>query len=163
MAPRTQPPNQPVPEMVGATSAPFYLDKSTKVISIPLHRPTGPALALSNLKQPRVNLNVENITSDQSAPVYEVYVNLPEGDQPNKHPELLVGTLPMFGVEETSRPDNLHPGNGMNYRLDATAVYTRLSAAKDWDPKNLLVSFVPTGLVDWNPNVKVGRVSVYFW
>jgi hypothetical protein len=68
----------------------------------------------------------------------------------------------MFGLEETTRPDNQHPGNGLNYRLDATAVFLRLSVTKDWDSKNLRVTFVPTGLVDWEPNVRVGRISVYF-
>jgi len=149
--------------MVGATDTPFYLDKSNKIITIALHQPTGPALARSAVNQLRVTLNVENITSDQSAPVYEVYLNIPAGVPPKNHPELLVGTLPMFGVEETSRPDNKHPGNGMNYRLDATAVYARLFTAKDWDPTRLRVTFVPSGLVDWNPSVKVGRVSIFFW
>jgi hypothetical protein len=160
MAQETQPPNQSVPEMVGATNSPVHLDKSIGVVSVPLHQPTGPALA--NTAQMRVTLNVENITSDQPAPVYEVYLNVPPGDEPSKHPELLVGTLPMFGLEETTRPDNQHPGNGLNYRLDATAVFLRLSVTKDWDSKNLRVTFVPTGLVDWEPNVRVGRISVYF-
>src|SRR3982751_4110887 len=49
MQPPTDPRNPPkssppIPEMVGATSAPFYIGPGVTQISFPIHPPTGPAL-----------------------------------------------------------------------------------------------------------------------
>ena len=151
----------PVPEMVGATSAPFYLGKFPTYISLPVHAPTGPALLHADPKLRRVYLSIENITSNERAPSYVVYLNLPPGDEPGKRPDLRAGVLAMFGLEESSRADGEHPGNGLTYSLDVTELFARLAAARDWDARSLRVHFVPR---PWDGAVKVqiGRVSLYF-
>jgi tyrosinase len=151
----------PVPEMVGATGAPFYLSEAITHITIEMHMPTGPALLRADKTPRRIFLNIENITSAIDAPSYEVYLNLPQGAEPQKHQGLHVGILALFGVIESSRPDGKHPGNGLTYNLEVTGLFHRLAAAKDWDAKNLRVSFVPE---PWPipAKVKVGRVSLYF-
>jgi hypothetical protein len=154
------PKTPPIPEMVGATSDPFYLTEAKSQISIPMHLPTGPA-RLRDKAQRRVFLDIENITSDARAPSYGVYLNLPPDEEPEKHPELYAGGLAMFGLVESSRPDEQHPENGLSYKLDVTEVFHRLSAGRDWDSKNLRVTFVP-GRWDGPIKVQVGRVSVYF-
>lgn len=150
----------PIEEMVGATSEPFYLTNDTAHISIPLHEPTGPA-RLRDKKLRKVLLSIENITSNARAPSYEVYVNLPPDDEPKKHPELYAGGLAMFGLLESSRPDEQHTDDGLSYKLDITALFHRLSEARDWDSKTLRLTFV-AGRWDRPVNVKVGRVSIYF-
>ena len=150
----------PIPEMVGATSERFYLTEATSQISIPMHLPTGPA-RLRDKALRRVYLNVENLTSDARAPSYSVYLNLPPDEKPEEHPELYAGGLAMFGLVESSRPDDQHPANGLSYKLDVTEVFRRLSARRDWDSKNLDVTFVP-GRWEGPIKVQVGRVSIYF-
>lgn len=160
--PKTSGPQlQPIPEMVGATSAPLYLVETTTHVSLAIHVPTGPALLRADLMPRRVFLNIENITSKVEAPSYEVYLNLPPGAEPEKHPDLRVGSLAMFGLLESSRSSEQHPGNGLTYTLEVTNLFLRLAATQGWDAKNLRVSFVPE---PWPgaANVQVGRVSLYF-
>ena len=151
----------PIPEMVGATSAPFFIGPGTTQVSLALHPPTGPARAPEEPKQRAVILQVENVTGEKRAPPFEVYLNLPAGAVPDQHPELRAGSLGLFGLVESSLPAAGHGGNGMSFTLDVTAMFGRLTAMKDWDSGNLRVSFVAT---EWDapvPKVRVGRVSVY--
>ena len=159
---QTQPnPNFPsVPEMVGATNVPVFLGNSPTHLSFTTHPPTGPALLQAEAATRRVFLNIENVTASARAPSYQIYLNVPQGDEPHAHPELHAGDLPMFGLVESSRAGGPHPPNGLNYTLDITDVYTRLVAAQRWDSKNLHVVIVPG---NWNgtAKVQVGRISLY--
>jgi tyrosinase len=147
--------------MVGATSDPFYLGKDAKRISFEIHQPTGPALLHPNTLPRRVFLNVENLTSDTPAPLFDVYLNVPPGDHPEKRDDLYVGSLALFGLVQASRVRRNHPDNGLTVNLDVTETFHRLAAAPDWDAKTLHVSFIPRR---WDDalNVRVGRVSLYF-
>jgi hypothetical protein len=127
-----------------------------------MHPPTGPALLHQDPKHSEVTLQIENVTGDKAAPVFYIYLNVPAGDAPERYPELYAGSLAPFGLVGASRPDSEHGGNGLTFKLDVTALFARLTALKGWDPKNLKVSFVPS---DWDapvPQVRVGRVSLYF-
>jgi tyrosinase len=150
-----------IAEMVGATSASFYIGPGTTQVSLEVHSPTGPARAPEERKQRAVILQVENVTGARRAPPFEVYLNVPAGDAPEQHPELRAGSLGLFGLVESSDPDAGHGGNGMSFTLDVTVLFGRLTARTDWDSRNLRVSFVAT---EWDapvPKVRVGRVSLY--
>lgn len=151
---------RPIPEMVGATSAPFYLGEAPTHITIEMQLPTGPALLRPDTTPRRLFLNIENITSEIDAPSYDLYLNLPPGAELQKHQDLHIGHLAMFGIIESSRSDENHPGNGLSYNLEVTGLLHRLAARRDWDGKELRVSFVPE---PWPvaARVQVGRVSVY--
>jgi hypothetical protein len=153
-----------VPELVAATNAPFSLTSATANISLAVREPTGPGRAvvaeIADLMPRSVFLNVENMTSEESSGPYDVYLNLPPNDPPEKHPELHAGTLPMFGLFEASRADDKHPPNGLFAQLNITNLYGALTASPEWDPGNLRVSFVPR--YPNGPKVRVGRVSVYY-
>jgi hypothetical protein len=151
----------PIPEMVGATNAAFHLGSGQTRTSLAIHAPTGPALLGMRRMPRRVFLKIENMKSETPAPSYDVYLNLPPDDEPEKHPELFAGRLPMFGLVETSESDERHPGNGLYSKLDVTHLYALLAASQNWDTKNLHVTFVsrrPDVAVD----IQVGRVSLYF-
>jgi len=166
MQPPTDPKNPrksspPIPEMVGATSAPFYIGPGVTQISLPMHPPTGPAL-LRDLKERVVTLQFENVTSDKAAPNFKVYLNVPPGDDPERHPELFAETLATFGLVESSDPLGEHGGAGKTFKLGVTALFGLLTAKKDWDSQNLRVTFVPGYWDAPVPRVKIGRVSLYF-
>lgn len=163
------PSDEPVPEMVGATEAPIRLGRQGASARVPLSAPRGPGLeALAAPTPPRIHLNIENIRGSHTTP-YRVYVNVPEGDAPEDHPELLAGSLPMFGLHEASGGDPEHAPSGLTYAFDVTAIARRLGEA--WNPNELRVTFVRDAFDDEEeraaleapepPPIEVGRVSVY--
>jgi len=154
--PRKEPP--PIPEMVGATQEPFYIGPGPVEISFEIHPPTGPALQRSN---PRVELRVENITSQVAAPPFTVYLELPAGETTEQHPELHAGNLGFFGLEQSSAKQGQHGGQGLSIRLNVTEVFASLALRKDWDHRHLRVLFVPGPWDAAVPRVRVGRVSLH--
>ncbi|HEY4329895.1 MAG TPA: tyrosinase family protein [Phycisphaerae bacterium] len=154
-------PEGSMPEMVGATSTSFAVGKDVVEKPIQLQKPSGPVSLRSGGAPRRVFLHVEGITSKERSVPYDVYLNLPPGGEPLKHPELHAGRLPMFGLVESSRAGRKHPNNGLHYTLEVTDLYHRLAAEPDWAQKELRVSLVPTR-TDGPANIKVGRLSLYF-
>jgi tyrosinase len=152
----------PIPEMVAATSAPFYIGAEPTQISLTMHAPTGPALLRAGLLQRDVFLHIENVTCNSDAPTFRVYLNVPAGDEPEQHPELRAGGVGTFGLVEASDPNGARGGRGMTVRLDVTDLFARLAAMKNWDAQTLRVSFSPAYWDAPVPQVKVGRVSLYF-
>jgi tyrosinase len=161
---------QPIPEMVGATDEPLVLTGKAESTSVPVTAPSGPARSRGATAAPsRVYLNIENITGDGEPTSYAVYLNLPPGADPADHRDLFAGILPMFGVAEASRADG-HPGSGLQYSLEVSAVVRTLEARNDWDPATVRVTFVPRrrslpseasrSAAAADP-IQVGRVSVY--
>jgi tyrosinase len=163
-------PSQQIPEMLGATDAPVLLAAESATATLHLEAPSGPAAALAptvagvpgGAATPRIHLNLENVTGETGATNYDVYLDLPEGADPEQHPELLAGVLAPFGVARSStRRDPHSGGSGLNAAFDITAVVSRLQASGSWDSSNVRVSFVPT-IGDEEPtSLRVGRISVY--
>jgi hypothetical protein len=146
------------PQLAGSTSAPFYLEKGTTSVCIAMRLPLAPARGDKAARQ--VFLSIESIRSEEASTPFDVYLNLPPKDQPEKHPELYAGALPMFGLFEASRPDVKQPGKGLYERLDITELYARLEGTRGWDAKNLRISFVPRN-PEGGRKIQVGRVSIY--
>jgi len=155
-------PLQPA-EMIGAQSN-VALGNAPATAEVRLEQPKGPAkAALAAGKQPRVFLNVENVTGQGNFPSFAVYINVPlAAAKVDEDPALFAGTLPMFGVREASIPSATHAGEGMTYALDITDVVSHLKQIGNWDPDNLRVSFTPISPGDESAQVNVGRVSLYY-
>jgi tyrosinase len=165
-----------MPEMVGATDNSITLRGEPVSTSLSITAPTGPAakMEFELAEAPkRVYLNIENITANDVAGSYSVYVNVPPGEDPAAHQELYAGLLPMFGVAEATDTTRDHPANGLQYTLDITDVAQKLQENGSWDPGALRLTFVPkqrgaalrleesATVADATP-VRIGRVSVYF-
>jgi tyrosinase len=158
------------PEMVGATETSFKVGNTPSRIRIatPAHATARSRFAASaaltageTAAKPKVFLQLENITASGAANSYDVYVNVPEGEDPTEHSERFAGRLDLFGVAEASRASAQHPGSGLTYTLDISGIYDQLSAAPDWDPENIDLSIVPVR--KWEgATVTVGRVSLFF-
>lgn len=151
------------PEMVGATRAAFTLDGGTTHATFahkpPKTKPKSRVAAMAAVQAPpRVFLNIENLEAADRAPAYDVYINVPDGDDPKNHKPLWVGRIPLFGIESASGGKGKQ--RGLSYSLDITNLYAHLSALPGWDPDNLRVSFVASRKA--GATVKVGRVSLYF-
>jgi tyrosinase len=164
------------PELVGATETSIKVGNSPSRIRVatPAHAAARGRLAASfaaaapadaameaATQQPRVLLQLENLTASGTANSYDVYVNIPEGQDPTQYQERHAGRIDLFGVAEASRASAQHPGSGLTYTLDISGIYQQLSTAPDWDPQNIDVSLVPVR--KWEgATVTVGRVSVFF-
>ena len=108
-----------------------------------------------------VTLQLEQVTSSDVAPTYDVFLNVPPGQDPNKHEDRFVARVAMFGIRQASDPRGSHGGGGQNFAFDITKLYYHLADLGQIDPKELRVSFVPVSPIGI-PSVTVGRVSLYF-
>jgi tyrosinase len=159
------------PEMVGATQQPFNLTGEVTTARLAVSAPTGPARAAGRAaaRTGPIYLNIENIKGRQAGTSYAVYVNVPEGEDPAQHRELLAGILPMFGLPEASRADADSDGSGLVYALEIGNIVRGLEARNAWNPDDIRVTFVPrrgpAGVerraAPAQP-IEVGRVSLYY-
>jgi tyrosinase len=108
----------------------------------------------------RVFLNLENIKSHSDAGLFYVYVDLPQGADPERYPDHLAGTISMFGVSKATASQGPGAGNGVNASLDITSIVDKLhlTNALGEDLSVKLVSAVPGATSD---NISIGRISVY--
>ena len=70
-------------------------------------------------------LRVEGVTGTRAAPLYAVYLNVPEGADPREHPQLRVGSFSTFGLVETSQSNDQHDAEGLTAVFEITAVRDR--------------------------------------
>jgi tyrosinase len=89
-----------------------------------------------------------------------VYINLPDGADPARHPELLAGSVGLFGVTTASRRDRAHGGDGFTAVLEITRTIDdlHLNAAV---PDSLSVTVVPRRPLPAALDLTIGRISVY--
>jgi len=162
-------------EMVGATAVSIELTGARADVRMDVAQPTGPAAArvgVASAAPLEMYINVENITGLEPN-IYDVYVNVPAGEDPRAHPELYAGQLPMFGLAEATRGDANRPADGLHYALDIGHIAQRLQDAGRWNPAELHVSFVPeeeaggvapaaagAAIAPVQP-IRIGRVSLY--
>jgi tyrosinase len=167
-------------QLVGASNATgITLGSDHQSVAFEMHAPSPVAglTAAEGAAEPtaqHVFLALENVTAKEN-PVhsYEVYVNVPEGDEPGKHPELLAGLIPRFGLVKASQSDSTHGGQGLNLSFDISELVAKFEQAGTWDPTKVRVTFAPhdTQVIEalrreGNPisaiqPVKVGRVGIY--
>ena len=51
----------------------------------------------------RIFLNLENVRGSNDATSFSVYINVPDGDDPAKHPELKAGSVACSGSARRAR------------------------------------------------------------
>jgi len=132
------------PQVLGATlDVPLA---SYEPVDVELSEPVDRGLGLAadeTAGEGRVHLRIERVTGTAAAPAYEVYVNVPPGDDPAQHPELRAGLLSTFGLVEASQTNDVHSGSGLTAVLDITAIRDRLAEDGRWDPARLQITFRP--------------------
>jgi tyrosinase len=121
----------------------------------------------------RVYLHMEGIKGSTTPGAYRVLVDLPD----DTLPPMAVGTLSPFGVEEASKPDGPHGGNGLSVSYEITHLAFALGLYQG-DADSLQVRFqrlldgtetvgqVPgLGVMTPEPQeaqIEVGRINIYF-
>jgi tyrosinase len=89
------------------------------------------------------------------------FINLPEGSNPADHPELLAGTVGLFGLRRATMASGQHVGGGLNFLLDIIPIVDRLHLGGALHADTLRVTVVPNRPVPDNADIVVGRVSIY--
>ena len=158
------------PQVLGAAS------------DVPLASPEPVAVQMDRPQRPRgpegdpgrAYLRIEGVTGTSAAPLYGVYLNVPEGEDPYDHPELRAGSFSTFGLAETSQSNDQHDGGGLTASFDITVVRDRLAEQGRWDDARVQVSFstevpgVPRGDAasagpesdDVRPDLRARRIAI---
>jgi tyrosinase len=119
------------------------------------------AAAASTAAPDRVFLNLENIRGLTDSTVFQVYVGLPDGANPADHPDLLAGSVALFGVRKASLADGEHGGEGLTSALEITHIVDALHLRNALDVNALDVRIVPVNPVPEGAQISIGRVSIF--
>jgi tyrosinase len=109
----------------------------------------------------RVFLNLENVTGVLDATALDVYVNLPEGADPDDHPDRHAGTVGLFGVRQATDANREHGGAGLTFVLEITDIVQALHLENALDADALEVRIVPFDEVPEEAKIRIGRVSLF--
>lgn len=160
-------------ELVGATDGPISLSRTGAVTAVRLDSGVlgkiSASLALAKeaattqeLAAPdRVYLDLENVRGASNASVLSFFVNLPDDARPADHPELLAGSVGLFGLGRASQKDGAHGGEGMNFLLDITPIVDRLHLHHALDTNSLRVRIVPDRPIPDRAQITIGQIRIY--
>ncbi len=154
-------------ELVGASQAPVPLTGTGARTSVRLdpaarRKVSASLAAASDVSIPdRTYLHLENVRGNYDAAVLSVYINLPEGARPSEHPELLAGSVGLFGLRRASEVDGDHAGAGLDFIIEITKITDRLHMQRALDVDSLQVSVIPHNPIPAASPITIGRVSIY--
>jgi tyrosinase len=154
-------------ELVGASEAPIPIKglgaRTVVKLDAQVSQKVSASFAVPSETAPpdRVFLNLENVRGTHDASVLSVYINLPEGAKPGDHPELLAGSVGLFGLRSASFKDGKHAGQGLNFVLDITPIMDALHLKHTLDVDSLNVTIVPNRAVPDQKEITVGKISIY--
>lgn len=109
----------------------------------------------------RIFLNLENVRGLSDAVAFNVYINVPNGEDPAKHPDRLAGSVALFGVRKATLAHTQHAGNGLTFVVEITHVIDTLHLAGALNVSQLHVRLVPLKPVPQAAQISIGRISVF--
>jgi|GEM_PF-5841097 len=108
----------------------------------------------------KVQLHFEDITGTGVPPIYDIYLNVSVKEELSD--KFYAGSLPFYGIDESSTPCLEHGGTGQHYVLDVSELFDKLSSLTDWSGKYLKISLESTKPMPVDASVTIGRISLYF-
>lgn len=154
-------------ELLGANEEPLAItgDGASTAVKLDTGVRSKVSASLANAAETaapdRVYLNLENVRGTHDASVLSVYVNLPKGANPKNHPELLAGSVGLFGLRRASMAGGRQGGQGLSFILDITKIVDSLYLNKKLDVSSLHVTVLPHRAVPDRAKITVGRISLY--
>jgi tyrosinase len=167
---------QPMPgdanvELVGATSQSVPIRGSEARSGIRLDpgmrrkvaASLAPAIAAAGPQAApdRLFLNLENVRGAADAPAFDVFVGVPDGEDPAAHADRLAGSIAPFGLAKASRTDGEHAGQGLTFVLEITDIVDRLHLENSLDVDSLPVRIVPMHPIAEDAGITIGRISIF--
>jgi hypothetical protein len=141
------------------TTAPetrIELSNAPVTVSLPLSEAAATQLKamIAPGAERKIVLQLEDIQSDKPAGFhYEVYINQPQGEEPNFQSANYVGTLSFFGLNPHSMASQGREADKTQKAMrgyDITKLVREMITRSSWNPKEISVTFVPRGLVGRN-------------
>ena len=155
-------------ELMGASSGGLSLTGSSAKASVQLDHAVRNRMSSSlqgmaggPAAPDRIFLNLQNVRGANDATALTVYINVPEGDDPAKHPELKAGSIGLFGLSKASAMDGPHAGDGLNFSIEISHVIDTLHLRGALNVNQLHVNIVPRKPVPNQEPVTIGHISVY--
>jgi tyrosinase len=154
-------------EMVGASQGPLEITGSEARTAVQMNKSVRQKVAKSLAMAPetaspdRIFLNLENVRGLVDATAFHVYVGLPEGADPADHPELLAGSISLFGVRKATLTEGEHGGQGLTFVLDITNIVDALHLQNALEVDSLNVRIVPVKPVPQSAQIRVGRIRIF--
>jgi len=144
---------QPQPTMVAASKGGIELGAGLAQLELPMAAGAGAKLGvgepqLAGAESRHVYLNVEGVEAEKHPGViYEVYLNLPQGMDPDQADNYFVGHVTFFGAGKHADAEGTHPSTGgLTHTFDITGLIQHQQAEGKWQPAAAQVSFRPLGL-----------------
>ena len=109
----------------------------------------------------RIFLNLQNVRGLNDATAFSVYINVPEGEDPVQHPELLAGSIALFGVRKATLADGEHAGDGLTFVFEITQIIDAMHLAGALNVSQLRVRLVPVKPVPEAAQISIGRISIF--
>ena len=109
----------------------------------------------------RVFLNLENVRGQSDAAAFDVFVGVPDDQDPADHPDRLAGSIAPFGLRKASAADDEHAGQGLTFVLEITDIVDRLHLEDSFDVDSLPVRIVPVHPVADEVGLSIGRISIF--
>src|SRR4029079_6552823 len=106
-------------------------------------------------------LSLDNVRGTFDATALSVFINLPPGTNPGDHPELLAGTVRLFGLRRATMAGGAHVGGGLSFLLDISAIVDQLHLDNALGADALRVAIVPNRPLPANAGINIGRGSTY--
>jgi len=95
----------------------------------------------------RMVLGLDGVQYDENPSVtYEIYLNLPEGQQPDYTSDYYVGNLGFFGMEASEHGEGGH-GHARQPELRRDGQRSRSQGQGEWQEREANVSFCARGLI----------------
>ena len=154
-------------ELVGASQGALPISGSGATAAVKLdvdvRRKVSLSLATASETAPpdRVFLNLENVRGTGDAYVLSVYINLPAGEKPSDHPELMAGSVGLFGLRSASLADGKHGGQGLTFVMEMTKMIDTMHVDGALDVDSINVTIVPHQAVAEQAQITIGRISIY--
>jgi tyrosinase len=170
MAPAEPPGRAAMPEhveLLGAGKGGFSLTGSGASTSVQLDHgvraKVSTSLGMSGgpAVPDRIFLNLQNVRGSNDATSFSVYINVPDGEDPAKHPELKAGNVGLFGLAKASAMDGPHAGDGLNITVEITHVIDTLHLAGQLNVNQLHVRLVPNKPVPDAKPITIGNISIF--
>jgi hypothetical protein len=136
-----------------ASETRIQLSAAPVTVSLPLSESASKLLKARSTTsdEHKFILQLEDIQSDKPAGIhYEVYINQPQGEEPNFQSANYVGSLSFFGLKP--HPMAAHgQGADMTQKVmrdyDITKIVRELITRSSWNPNEMSVTLVPRGRV----------------
>ncbi|HEX8534329.1 MAG TPA: tyrosinase family protein [Allosphingosinicella sp.] len=154
-------------ELLGANDRPLSVAGAGTQASVRVAAPARAKLTETFSNMPRgsvpdrVFLNLENVRGLSDAAAFSVYINLPEGERAEDHPELLAGSVALFGVSKATESDGEQAGDGITYSFEITRIIDQLHLREGLDSDSLDVRIIPIKPVPESAEISIGRIGIY--